>query len=254
MYRNMAQLYRNNQIIDVTKECTFEWYQEPVSCYAFLEVSGASGDFTDGETVTGQNSGATATVFSSYVDGGRVYVENVSGTFEANETIKGSESNQTATVDEFVAERSYPDNITHGTFPDSIISKDIDDYLEIESTLSGAGYPMKLIIKFPTEGIYQTYIKAGIGLKICKEDALKDIKATTNPGSFPGMQIGPESQRLLINYYDRFFSEYPYANPTSFVKKDVADLLDVLLLCFYQSDKGTFRWCIRNIRVLKLVI
>jgi len=157
------------QIIDVTKNCKFQWYQEPKSCYAYLQVSSASGDFTEGETVTGQNSGATATVFSSYVDGGRVYVANVSGTFEANETIEGSESKQTATVDGFVPERSYtstPNNITHGTFPDSIISKDLNDYLEWESTLPGSGNVAKLDIFPPTSGIYSMTFFFYCGQKI----------------------------------------------------------------------------------------
>lgn len=181
MYRNMAQLYRNNQIIDVTKECTFVWNQEPSSCYAFLEVSNASGDFTDGETVTGGTSNATATVFSSYVDGGRIYIENVNGAFQTGETITDSSGNQTATVDGFTEERSYPNNIVKGTFPDSITSKDIDDYLEWESSRNGSGSIGLLRINVPENGIYGAIIVGGFGIRVDSKLYNRNIQWRVTP-------------------------------------------------------------------------
>ena len=251
MSRLVDVFYNQNQIIDVTKDCEFQWYQEPKSCYAYLQVSSASGDFTDGETVTGGTSNATATVFSSYVDGGRVYVTDVSGTFEANETITGSSSNQTATVDSFVAERSYPDNIIQGSFPDSIISKDIDDYLEWESTLNGAGNPAKLIITPPTKGIYTASHLFGVGNQVGISTSSRRVYESICPASRKVMETGSINQAA----YSQFDVVMAYlASPLQGHIVNDGTGLSIFKYTFYQSGKGTFRWRIHNIRVLKLVI
>jgi len=70
-----------------------------------LWISGASGDFTVGETVTGGTSGATA-VISYYDASGDAYMlvrrDRTSGTFQVDETITGGTSTETATVDGWV--------------------------------------------------------------------------------------------------------------------------------------------------------
>jgi len=61
-----------------------------------IVYSSPSGSFLQGETITGQTSGATATVnINNGVNVVTVY--NISGTFSAGETIKGSTSHATAT-------------------------------------------------------------------------------------------------------------------------------------------------------------
>jgi len=243
-----------NQIVDITKECTFEWHQEPASCCAFLEVSGASGDFTEGETVTGQNSGATASVFSSYVDGGRVYVTDVSGTFEAGETISGSSSNQTATVDGFVPERSWtstPNNITQGTFPDSIISKNIDDYLEWESTLPGSNNVAHLRIIPPNNGWYVVSPIVGSGEDVNGVDTVRGFYFRARDRSIvKGYISDPKFFNGIFPtaYCPTFSFVYLLGNSISYSDENS------VFLSPYQNDKGTFRWRIHNIRVLKLVI
>lgn len=62
-----------------------------------LVISGLNAaSFTTGETIT-SSSGATATVHGN-IAANRMYVKNVSGTFAASNTITGSQSGQTATV------------------------------------------------------------------------------------------------------------------------------------------------------------
>lgn len=62
-----------------------------------LVISGLNAaSFTTGETIT-SSSGATATVHEN-IAANRMYVKNVSGTFAASNTITGSQSGQTATV------------------------------------------------------------------------------------------------------------------------------------------------------------
>ena len=237
-----------NQIIDVTKDCEFQWVQEPKSCYAYLQVSSASGDFTDGETVTGQNSGATATVFSSYVNGGRVYVTNVSGTFQTGETITGDSSNQTATVDGFIPERSWtstPNNITHGIFPDSIISKDFDDYLEWESTLAGAGYVGWFNIRVPSDGIYSFVWLFGTGIQVDSKIKKRFFRWRTTYTFSPIKDFGFAE---FLADFDSYVGNV-YSPSNIFLRKTQR-----VRPMFYQNDKATFRWRIHNIRVLKLVI
>jgi len=234
------------QIIDVTKECTFDWGQEPASCCAFLEVSGASGDFTDGETVTGGTSNATATVFSSYVDGGRVYVENVSGTFQAGETITGGSSNQTATVDGFVPERSWPDNIIQGSFLDSIINKDVDDYLEWESSSSGASTIAKIHVTPPSKGYYIVIPTFGTGEQIAKEfaaavDKIVYVRAVP-PYSLTDGCAASGSATQFSSFFTLYYSFIGYLENQK------------IQFQLYHKDKYIFRWRIHNIRVLKLVI
>lgn len=67
---------------------------------AALDLSAVSGDFAEGETVTGGTSGATA--FVEYVwDFGRSYlqVSGITGTFSSGETVTGGTSGATATID-----------------------------------------------------------------------------------------------------------------------------------------------------------
>lgn len=64
---------------------------------SYLHFESASGSFTDGETVTGGTSGATATA-NSLVSPEVLSVTVTSGTFKALETITGSSSSVTATV------------------------------------------------------------------------------------------------------------------------------------------------------------
>lgn len=60
-------------------------------------ISGASGTFTQGETITGGTSGETAEVLAD--NSGTLLVRSVSGAFTATETITGGTSTETATFD-----------------------------------------------------------------------------------------------------------------------------------------------------------
>ena len=65
--------------------------------YMKSTISGASGAFTAGETVTGGTSGATAEVISATTEG--FTMRNISGTFQVGETLTGGTSAETATLD-----------------------------------------------------------------------------------------------------------------------------------------------------------
>jgi len=251
---DLLHFYRNFQIIDVTEQCTFEWIQEPSPCKAYLEVSDASGDFTEGEIIENLTNGtSTAKVFSSYVDGNRVYIEDISGSFNHGDQIKGNTSGQTATVDSFVEERSYPDNIIKGTFPNSIISKDIDDYLEWESTRIGSGNIGSLRIIVSKNGIYGAIIIGGVGNRVDSKIFSRMFQWRVIPTYATPVSIGmgyassSEFNRFLgISQTLTFFPVMKYGNE--------GQEMQTLFLYFYQNNKGTARWRIHNIRVLKLII
>jgi len=246
-------LKETKQIIDVTDQCDFSWSQEPSSCKAYFKVSDATGDFTEGEIIQGQSSGATAVVFSSYVNGNRVYIENVSGTFQEGETIQGQSSGQTATVDEIVPERSWtstPNNITHGTFPDSVKNSDIDDYLEWESSTAGSSVIAKLTIEPPLvyeEGFYIVTPIFGVGEQIAKE------YSSTQDKSVYIRVVPPYSQKTALavsgssSQFDKLFSLYN--SFFGYLGKG-----QKIQLQLYHNDKYTFRWRIHHIKVLKLII
>jgi len=141
---------------DVTEECDFEWVIEPVKSWAKLVYTDRTGDFSEGEIVQGLTSGATATVIKQMESSYSTYlgVEDVSGSFEVGEIIKGQTSGAEAQISEFVPERAYPDNILHGRFPDSLKTKDRDDYFEVEVSTAGANYVFRLRVNFPEEGLY----------------------------------------------------------------------------------------------------
>lgn len=63
-----------------------------------LTISGASGAFSYGETVTGGTSSATGIVAYYDSTNTKVYLVSTSGTFQASETITGGTSGETATV------------------------------------------------------------------------------------------------------------------------------------------------------------
>jgi len=232
-----------NQIIDVTEKCTFTWEYEPYRCYAFLQVSNASGDFTEGETVS--STSASATVFSSYVDGGRVYVTDVSGTFQTGETITGSSSNQTATVDGFIEERNWPNNITHGSFPNSIISEDLNDYLEWESTRIGSGITSCIKIITPNKGIYSISPVFGVGARVDNIVCNRQIQQLYLPTE---TSEGGAAQAAFItsSYFDGYIA-------TNNLNGVLGNLYSAKFYT-YQANKGTFLWRIYNIKIFQLVV
>jgi len=75
-------------------------YAEDAVAYDQISITGASGDFTVGETITGGTSGATATVYALDDDDAYVQVtsSSVSGTFQSGEIITGGTSSVTATT------------------------------------------------------------------------------------------------------------------------------------------------------------
>ncbi len=71
--------------------------------YDSLPITGASGTFTSGETITGGTSSATGTLYAD--NGTTLFLQDVNGTFTDTETISGSSSGETATVNGSITER-----------------------------------------------------------------------------------------------------------------------------------------------------
>jgi len=67
----------------------------------YFPVSGGSGTFTVGETITGGTSSATATVVAFSAERDYILVSSISGTFQAAETLTGGSSSATATLGTF---------------------------------------------------------------------------------------------------------------------------------------------------------
>jgi len=169
MYRNMVQLYRNNQIIDVTKECTFEWLQEP-------------------------------------------------------------------------------DSITYGTFPNSIKTPNLDDYLEFQSTLTGSGNVARLRITLPKVKFCFPIVYFSSGPQIGTDDAFRYVGCSRGDNTYESV-AGDYTARIYRWYAGRFETYgdtqesglYPtYAKYWSFY--------------FYTSNAGTFSFRIRTLRIGEVLI
>lgn len=101
--QSSAQLIKqgSNDIVKFTYDTTNDlvimgfkhFWEDP---YTSLTISGLSGTFVEGETITGGTSGATALfhrIFST-----TIYVYSVSGSFSISETVTGGTSSATATI------------------------------------------------------------------------------------------------------------------------------------------------------------
>ena len=169
MYRNMAQLYRNNQIIDVTKDCEFQWLQEP-------------------------------------------------------------------------------DSITHGTFPDSIKTPNLDDYLEFQSTLSGSGAVAKLKITLPKVKFCFPIVYFSSGPQIGTDDALRYVRCFRTDDTYENTGLSYSS--TICNWYTGKFESYGDTNESGLYPT----YAKYWYFYFYASDAGTFSFRIRTLRIGEVLI
>lgn len=99
--------HENNRLVEVANRI-FAWHTSAASAsriYRFdssassADISGLSGLFTEGETILGQTSSATATIVDASVVGDDfLIVNNISGTFTVGETILGQTSSATCVL------------------------------------------------------------------------------------------------------------------------------------------------------------
>lgn len=111
-------------------------------------ITGASGTFTVGETVTGGTSSETAVVDSHDTTNSKLYVYSESGTFTASETITGGTSSVTATYSSSTETRVYTPISGQVTawwgavdetndYPLEIIGPDASDWLDYDRDETG---------------------------------------------------------------------------------------------------------------------
>lgn len=99
--------HENNRVVEVANRI-FAWHTSTASAsriYRFdssassADISGLTGLFTEGETIIGQTSSATATIVDASVSGDDfLIVNNISGTFAVGETVLGQTSSATAVL------------------------------------------------------------------------------------------------------------------------------------------------------------
>jgi len=139
-----------------------------------------------------------------------------------------------------------PDTITAGTFPDSIISRDLNDYLEFEKTLSGAGYIGRLIIRLPENRFFIPLIIAGVGPKVDNDnDGTKTLRGVVYEESSMWGASAEIWQYCNANMYDRIMGVY--ISPGLVYGRTI-------VLYYYVNNQGTYRGRFHNIRILEVKI
>jgi len=139
-----------------------------------------------------------------------------------------------------------PDTITAGTFPDSIISRDLDNYLEFEKTLTGAGYLGRLVVEKPTDSYFIPVIVAGVGHKVDSDNnALKQVSG-------------------FVSTSGKMWVTGPYlwlqANSTHYDCMMGTNLSlgiaygKYLIVYYYVNNQGTYRGRFHRIRILEVKI
>ena len=255
---NLIQLVgAQGGVVDVTDQCSIEWITKPIPCYPYIRYTAPSGSFQVGETVKGLTSSATGKVFSTSSYMLRVYLTNVSGTFQNQEQIKGLSSGATAKVYYYTGQRSYPDNITHGS-EDSILTEDLNDYLEWESTVNGHLVRVAwLKVYVPEQPAY--YIASpvmGTGKMVDDKISYRYIKTFTAISpincdyGYQNLFASPWRFNSVFGYREGLFGGY------FFNTKDVGETYGgwgYFAFYFEQRDTATIRWRIHRIRVYKVL-
>ena len=103
-----------------------------------MTVTGISGTFTQGETVTGGTSGETGTITTAYAGSTAIPLSAVTGTFTASETITGGTSGATATFSSFAASSFVVDaNYDATNYPTALLAHTISSTFTTSDTLTG---------------------------------------------------------------------------------------------------------------------
>jgi hypothetical protein len=108
-HKNRAREYLNIVAVKVANLQEW-WWTKKVSTFKTtlqMTITGASGTFTVGETITGGTSSSTAVVDSHDTTNGYLYVYSESAAFTATETLTGGTSSVTATFGSSTKTRLY---------------------------------------------------------------------------------------------------------------------------------------------------
>ena len=107
-YQTNARSYLNDVIKQIESDATWWWKFKSGSFITTktMTITGYEGAFTVGETITGANSGATATVAGDDTGTLRVYSESTTE-FTASETINGGTSGEEAIYQSITPTRLY---------------------------------------------------------------------------------------------------------------------------------------------------
>lgn len=94
-FQTQARLYLNATLQQLSGEATWWWLHKTstIQCTREFTLTSVTGTFSDSATVTGQTSGATATVSAWNASTGVLTVQDESGTFVAAEVVQEDGSN-----------------------------------------------------------------------------------------------------------------------------------------------------------------
>ena len=108
-FKNEARNYINLTAAEISALVDW-WWLDRVTSFKTTEtftVSGGSGTFVAGETITGGTSGSTATVDGYSASPKEIYIYSPSGSFTATETVTGGTSGATAAYASTAGTRIY---------------------------------------------------------------------------------------------------------------------------------------------------
>lgn len=134
-FQGKARNYINMILAETLPEVPWWWLFETTTFTTTetFTISGVTGTFTAGETITGGTSGSTAVVDSYTASATEIKVHTLSAAFTASETITGGTSGATATYSSTARTRSYQPISGHVTAWHSFVDQTNNRTLDIIS-------------------------------------------------------------------------------------------------------------------------
>jgi hypothetical protein len=215
-FKNRARRYININAVEIANLLKWWWLNRTVTFRTTktFTITGASGVFTVGETITGGTSSSTAVVDSHDTTNGLLFVYNESADFTASETITGSSSSTTATYQSAVNTRVYTPvdghvgawwsfmNVTD-EWPIEIIGPDEYDLWDEDRSLSGNVYKVLVggtdsTTGYPEVEFYYTPSTTGQEIRARYQMAISTWSASNDGDTFLKLGIPQIGESALV--------------------------------------------------------
>ena len=215
-FKNRARQYINLTAIEIANLLKWWWLNRTTTFKTTktFTVTGASGTFTVGETITGGTSGSTATVDSYDTANGLVYIYSESGDFTASETITGGTSGVTATYSSSVNTRVYTPvsgSVTNwwsfvnetDEWPLEIVGPDQYDLLDEDRSLTGNVYKVFVggvdsTTGYPVIELYYTPSDTNVTIRVRYQMAVSEWTSSNDSSTFLSLGFPQIAESALV--------------------------------------------------------